>query len=326
MDSIKHRSVSSELREESYSSEDEFEAELKIRQCQGDSKDGELTQSPLLQTDVNVKPTPSSDGKSSPTPSPTMLESRKRPISKISGSKETNGRESKETWPFERGSDFIKPNADPFVATAETLVQGPIQNPFESFSFGSGTSPIMQTKSKVPLSFFTKNIKSPTKINKARENCLQAQHLEALSAEETKRLVEKWSSIIGQTGTDLETTRFQILVGVILSSRTRESVVRDGIASLRKLKGNLSMEVISSLNHQEISNCLSSIHYNNTKSKYIKDSTRVIANKFNGIVPQLESHLKELPGIGSALAKLLVILFRSDLASLLCKEDLKMET
>jgi endonuclease-3 len=124
------------------------------------------------------------------------------------------------------------------------------------------------------------------------EAALQATKPPRITALESLRLEE---------GTD----PFKILIGTILSARTRDE-------STTKIVHNLFLRFKNSkelgdANLEEIKEIIRSIGFYNIKAKRIQDVARIITHKYKGKVPESVEKLLELPGVGRKTANCVLV-------------------
>lgn len=98
---------------------------------------------------------------------------------------------------------------------------------------------------------------------------------------------------------------FKILIGTILSARTRDEnttkVIKKLFARFR------TPDDIASADIEEIKNLIRSIGFYNIKAKRIKQVSQIIVNKFGGQVPNDIDSLLELPGVGRKTANCVLV-------------------
>lgn len=98
---------------------------------------------------------------------------------------------------------------------------------------------------------------------------------------------------------------FKILIGTILSSRTRdENTTKALIRLFRKYNG---AKDISKADTEDIKKEISSVGFYNVKAIRIKEVAKIIENKFQGLVPDNEKELLELPGVGRKTANCVLV-------------------
>lgn len=98
---------------------------------------------------------------------------------------------------------------------------------------------------------------------------------------------------------------FKILIGTILSSRTRdENTTKALIRLFKKYNG---AKDISKADTEDIKKEISSVGFYNVKAIRIKEVAKIIEDKFHGLVPDNEEELLELPGVGRKTANCVLV-------------------
>lgn len=98
---------------------------------------------------------------------------------------------------------------------------------------------------------------------------------------------------------------FKILIGTILSSRTRDENTTKALVKLfKKFKG---ANEISNANIDDIKKEISSVGFYNVKAVRVKEVANIIQNKFQGKVPDSEEELLKLPGVGRKTANCVLV-------------------
>ena len=98
---------------------------------------------------------------------------------------------------------------------------------------------------------------------------------------------------------------FKILIGTILSARTRDENTTKAVASLfRKFK---DAKELANANICEIRAIIRSVGFYNVKAMTIKKVSKLIVKKFNGRVPGNIEDLLELPGVGRKTANCVLV-------------------
>lgn len=98
---------------------------------------------------------------------------------------------------------------------------------------------------------------------------------------------------------------FKILIGTILSSRTRDENTTRVIKILFKRFKNA--KELAEGNLEEIKLIIHSIGFYNVKAKRIKEVSQLIVKRFNGQVPNCIEKLLELPGVGRKTANCVLV-------------------
>ena len=98
---------------------------------------------------------------------------------------------------------------------------------------------------------------------------------------------------------------FKILIGTILSARTRDENTTKAVSSLfRKYK---DAKELAEADIAEIRAIIRSVGFYNVKSIAIKKVSKLIVEKFNGNVPHDIEHLLQLPGVGRKTANCVLV-------------------
>ncbi|KAI2801399.1 Endonuclease III-like protein 1 [Blomia tropicalis] len=103
---------------------------------------------------------------------------------------------------------------------------------------------------------------------------------------------------------DERTFRFQALIGLMLSSQTREEQT---FATMNKLKEKgLNLEWVDSVSISELKSLLIPVAFYNRKAEYIKKAATILKEKYDGDIPNTIDGLTELPGVGPKMAHLIM--------------------
>src|SRR5947208_12278740 len=98
---------------------------------------------------------------------------------------------------------------------------------------------------------------------------------------------------------------FKILIGTILSVRTRDEITAKVVNNLfRKFK---NAKELAKADIEEIKAIIHSIGFYNIKAKRIKEVSQLIVERFNGEVPDDIQKLLELPGVGRKTANCVLV-------------------
>ena len=98
---------------------------------------------------------------------------------------------------------------------------------------------------------------------------------------------------------------FKILIGTILSARTRDEVTTKVIRNLFKRFKNASDLAQGDID--EIKTLIHSIGFYNIKAKRIKEVSQIIQDNFSGKVPDDIERLIKLPGVGRKTANCILV-------------------
>jgi endonuclease III len=97
---------------------------------------------------------------------------------------------------------------------------------------------------------------------------------------------------------------YRILIGTVLSSRTKDEVT--ALASERLFAQAPNPEKLSQLSETEIANLIYPVGFYRIKSKNIKNIGNLIIEKYNSKVPDTLDELIQLPGVGRKTANLVL--------------------
>jgi endonuclease III len=98
---------------------------------------------------------------------------------------------------------------------------------------------------------------------------------------------------------------FKILIGTILSARSRDENTSKIVRKLFKKYKNARELANADLN--DIKSIIHSIGFYNTKAERIKQVSKIIVEKFQGIVPNKAEDLLGLPGVGRKTANCVLV-------------------
>lgn len=101
------------------------------------------------------------------------------------------------------------------------------------------------------------------------------------------------------------TTIFELLVAVMLSAQTTDVSVNKVTPALFA-KFN-TPELLASASLSDVENCIRSLGLYKNKSKNLIEMSRVLLEKYNGIVPSNKDELLTLPGVGVKTASVVLI-------------------
>lgn len=98
---------------------------------------------------------------------------------------------------------------------------------------------------------------------------------------------------------------FKILIGTILSARSRDENTSKVVHKLF-LKYKDAKE-LADVDIDELKSIIHSIGFYNTKALRIKQVSQIIAEKYDGMVPNMINDLLELPGVGRKTANCVLV-------------------
>ena len=97
---------------------------------------------------------------------------------------------------------------------------------------------------------------------------------------------------------------FRVLVGVLLSSRTKDDTT--GPAVDRLFAKARTLQTIAKMDERQIEELIFPVGFYHTKARHLKKMARTLIDKFEGKVPQTMDELLSLPGIGRKSANLIL--------------------
>src|SRR5688500_9820108 len=103
---------------------------------------------------------------------------------------------------------------------------------------------------------------------------------------------------------------FQILISALLSARTQDATTL--AASTRLFARANTPQAMMKLTERQIEKLIYPVSFYRNKAVFVRDTSRVLVEKFGGRVPETLEELITLPGVGRKTANLVMILaFRS---------------
>jgi endonuclease-3 len=103
---------------------------------------------------------------------------------------------------------------------------------------------------------------------------------------------------------------FEVLISTMLSAQTRDPVT--AAASARLFKAARTPRTMAKLTTRRIERLIYPVSFYRHKAKHVRETCRILVDKYNGRVPSTMSELLTLPGVGRKTANLVLILsFRS---------------
>jgi endonuclease-3 len=122
------------------------------------------------------------------------------------------------------------------------------------------------------------------------------------SGSQTEKILETLAETYGTNPWNWHTrqTPFQVLVGTVLSQRTRDEKTDEAAKAL--FSRFPSPETLASAPEEEISNLIRPANYYNTKAARIKEISKIILEKYTGNTPDTIDELMQLPGVGRKTA------------------------
>lgn len=103
---------------------------------------------------------------------------------------------------------------------------------------------------------------------------------------------------------------FQVLIATLLSARTQDATTH--AASTRLFAVAPTPEAMAALTVRRIESLIKPVSFFRTKARHVKETCRILIERFGGVVPGTMEELLTLPGVGRKTANLVLILaFRS---------------
>jgi len=123
----------------------------------------------------------------------------------------------------------------------------------------------------------------------------------------TERLLEILAATYGTNPWNWHTrqTPFQVLIGTVLSQRTRDEKTDEAAKAL--FSRFPSPATLASAPEEEIANLIRPANYYNTKAARIKEISRIILEKYTGNTPDTINELMQLPGVGRKTAACVMV-------------------
>lgn len=119
-----------------------------------------------------------------------------------------------------------------------------------------------------------------------------------------KRENKKYHQPLVSNMTAKKATPFQILIGTILSARTKDTLT-EKITPI--LFGKLSDATqMSKAEIKKIERLIYPLGFYKTKAKHLKQTSKIILDRYNGKVPDTREELVKLPGVGRKTANLVL--------------------
>jgi len=110
--------------------------------------------------------------------------------------------------------------------------------------------------------------------------------------------------IVGRVARDHDP--FKVLISTMLSLRTKDSTTDDAFNRLFSLAAT-PREMVE-ISQESIAQSIFPVGFYKTKAKNIQEASRILLEKYRGIVPDAMDELLSLPGVGRKTANLVLIL------------------
>ena len=103
---------------------------------------------------------------------------------------------------------------------------------------------------------------------------------------------------------DPELFNYKTLIGLLLSSQTRDQQTAQAITNLNQF--GLSIQNMIDADQEQIDFCIKGVGFHAKKANYIKKCSLILKQKHQGKVPRTLKELLDLPGIGIKMAHLVL--------------------
>lgn len=97
---------------------------------------------------------------------------------------------------------------------------------------------------------------------------------------------------------------FRVLVGTILSARTKDPVTNDAIGRLWEVAR--TPEGILAIPERQLAELIKPVGFYNAKARNLHGMCEMLINEFDGEIPQTRDELLRLPGVGRKVANLVL--------------------
>lgn len=112
--------------------------------------------------------------------------------------------------------------------------------------------------------------------------------------------------IVEKIAEEQQDDAFQVLIATLLSARTQDATTAS--ASERLFRKAPTPRRMAALTVREIATLIYPVSFYRTKATHVKQTCRILLDRFNGTVPGTMDELLVLPGVGRKTANLVLIL------------------
>ena len=105
---------------------------------------------------------------------------------------------------------------------------------------------------------------------------------------------------------DSQDDPFEVLISTMLSAQTRDGVT--AAASARLFRAARTPRTMAKLTEKQIEKLIYPVSFYRHKAAHVKDTCRILVERFHGRVPATMEELLMLPGVGRKTANLVLIL------------------
>src|SRR5262245_52240144 len=138
----------------------------------------------------------------------------------------------------------------------------------------------------------------------------RAPHVEAIMRTLARAIDGLELPAVEKISEEQEKDPFQVLIGTLLSARTKDATTL--AASTRLFKVARTPEAMARLPVRRIERLIFPVSFYRHKAKHVKETCRMLVDRFGGHVPGTMDELLTLPGVGRKTANLvLIISFKS---------------
>jgi endonuclease-3 len=122
-----------------------------------------------------------------------------------------------------------------------------------------------------------------------------------LRADRTAPVDSDGAEQLGQEELGPKVWRFQVLVGLLLSSQTKDAVVGDAMRALQQ--HGLTVEHIHhDTSHEQLNALIGKVGFHNNKTKYLKHIVELLLRDHGGDIPTTAADMMTLPGMGPKMS------------------------
>jgi endonuclease-3 len=128
-----------------------------------------------------------------------------------------------------------------------------------------------------------------------------------MSASQIEEILQALVGVYGRKPWNWHTrqTPFQVLIGTVLSQRTRDEKTDEAAQAL--FSRYPSPEMLAAAPLEEIAGLIRPANYYNTKASRIKEISKIILEEYGGNTPDTIPELLELPGVGRKTAACVMV-------------------
>ncbi|KAM7535345.1 hypothetical protein Aperf_G00000100354 [Anoplocephala perfoliata] len=109
--------------------------------------------------------------------------------------------------------------------------------------------------------------------------------------------------MLAKKNADPKTFRLQVLLGLMLSSQTKDELTSSTMAKLIE-NDVANVKTLKDIHESELAGLLHPVSFYRTKAKNIKKVAKILDENFDGDIPRSVKELMELPGVGPKMAHL----------------------